>query len=96
MSVLKFLNHTNSLFQVVATGSNRSGQTFVERAHLTGTGISLLTIYDGGDINGKVVGVLQCAANTSDDLLIQELCPNGVYVTMTTGAGIAKAVIFDR
>ena len=97
MGVLKYLNHTTVANQVVSTGSGGSGKVFLERAHLVGTGISTLTLYDGGpDLLGRVMAVLSCAANTSDDVSIQDQCPNGVYAVMTTGAGISKAVIYDR
>lgn len=90
MGVLKYLNHTNTAYQVT------TNESFLERAHLVGSGISTLTIYDGTGTDGRVVAVLSCPANDNDDILIQEKCINGVYVIMTTGAGLAKAVLCDR
>ncbi len=96
MGALKYLDHTYASRQAIATGSNGSGKVFLERAHLVGTGISTLTIYDGGGTGGRLVAILACLANDNDDCVINEICPNGVYVVMTTGAGLAKAVLYDR
>lgn len=96
MGVLKYLDYTYASAQAIATGSNGSGKVFLEHAHLTGTGISTLTIYDGGGTGGRLVAVLGCLANDNDDVIINESCPNGIYVVLTTGAGLAKAILYDR
>ena len=90
MSVLQYLNQSTDL-KIVSTS-----EKFLQKAKLVGTGISTLTIYDGTDATGRVVGVLGCVANSSDYLDINEFCPNGVYTVLTTGAGLAKAIIYDR
>lgn len=90
MGVLKYLNHTNTTYQIT------TDPVFIERAHLIGSGISTLTIYDGTGVDGRIVAVLSCPANDNDDVVIQDKCPSGVYIVMTTGAGLAKAIIYDR
>lgn len=90
MGILKYLDHTNAAYQVT------TNKSFVERAHLVGTGISTLTVYDGTGTDGRVVAVLSCLANSSDDVIIQDKCKDGVYVVVTTGAGLAKAILYDR
>ena len=98
MAVLKYFDYKNAAYQIVSSGSNGSpaSPVFLERAHLIGTGVSTLTLYDGGDTNGRVVGILGCVANSSDDIIIEDKCKNGLRTVMTTGAGIAKAIIYSR
>lgn len=90
MGVLKYLTHTNTTYQVT------SSQAFIERVHLIGSGISTLMLYDGTGTDGRVVAILGCAANGADEIIVNEKCSDGVYVVMTTGAGISKAIIYDR
>jgi hypothetical protein len=96
MSVLKYITYTSNGV-VVQSGSGVSGKVFVERAKLIGTGNSTLTIYDGADAtNGRIIALLACVANGADESFINEPCIGGVFQVLTTGSGLAQALIYDR
>jgi len=90
MGVLKHITHTTA-YQIY------TGKKFIEKATLQGTGNATLTIYDGTGTDGRVIAVVGCLANSfSSDDNINEKCVTGVHAVITTGAGLAQAVIYER
>lgn len=85
--------------QVSYTGSGRiiSGDCFVEKATLVGTGSSTMIIYDGVDANGRVIARLSSVANGADNCdNINEKCKTGCFARITSGAGLASGLIYFR
>ena len=72
-------------------------KTFVEKATIKGTGNGTLIIYDGTGTDGRIIGEIACVANgfSSNDN-INEQCPDGVYAVLTTGSGLATAIVYNR
>ena len=91
MSVLGRLTYTGLTSQLA------TAKTFVEKATIKGTGNGTLILYDGEDATGNIIAEIACVANgfSSNDNINQS-CPDGVYAVMTTGSGLATAMVYNR